>query len=102
MSKFETMPFYARGCDELTNIVGKKSLFKDKQAFLNWALNDCEELDEFLSEESEVKERLTAEDVKEGFVRYYPNMPEGFDIKSGYTFCGNEKGAFEVYYIDFN
>ena len=99
--KFTTMRFEEFGCGSLTDVVGRKDLFKDKQDFLNYVLSDkCAELEKERSSNNEIP-KLTIEDVKEDYVRYYPNFPEGMsmEVKSGWTYCDKNSGAFEVYSI---
>ncbi|SNS22673.1 hypothetical protein SAMN05446037_1006112 [Anaerovirgula multivorans] len=99
MSKFTTMAFYEGGCGSLTGIVGRKDLFKSKKDFLDWCMHDCDELESdfsFLDENPE----FTTDDISEDFIRYYPRMPEGFEIESGWTFCKKGRGAIEVYVLN--
>lgn len=86
---FDYMAFMECGDGSITDIVGVKKLFKDKEDFADFALNeyDCFE------------EKPTADMVEVDYIRYYPHMPEGFQIDSGYTFCKKGKGAIEVYRI---
>jgi len=103
--KFETMSFYEGGDGGLTDIVGKKSLFKSKEDFVHWLLNDSEEYESHFDCYKEGEERpvFTEDDIREGYVRYYAHFAEdsGMDIDGGYTFCENKRGSFEVYYIRF-
>jgi len=104
-TKFDSMPFYEGGDGSLTDIVAAKSLFKSKEDFLYWFLNDSEEYGDFLNGylENEEKPFFTIDDVQEGYVRYYPHFGEdsGANIESGYMFCNKGRGAFEVYSISF-
>ena len=106
MSKyvFESMSFLEGGDGSLTDIVARKSLFKNKEEFLKWILNDSEEYETHYNdlELSEVP-TLELSEVKEGYVRYFRNFGEGsgMSIESGYTFSNKARGAFEVYYVNF-
>jgi hypothetical protein len=106
MSKvaFESMSFYEGGDGSLTDIVARKSLFKNKEDFLKWILNDSEEYETHY-DDLELSEVPTFEisEVKEGYVRYFRNFGEdsGMSIESGYTFCDKGRGAFKVYYVNF-
>ena len=99
-SKFDTVVFQEGGAGSISDIVGKKSLFVNKFEFLEWLINECEEIEEGYEE---LKLNLNVEDVEERYVRYFPHFGEdsGFEIESGYTFCNKGKGAFEVYTISF-
>ena len=99
--KFTTMGFYEGGAGSLIQIVGRKSLFNDKEDFLRYCNVDCEEIDEYFDWVSkEEKPIYTIDDVSEGYVRYFPKMPESFEIECGYTFCSKGKGAFGVYILN--
>jgi hypothetical protein len=90
MSKFEYMEFREGGCNGITDIVGRKSLFKNEQDFADFANT------EFGID----AETSSAENVKTAYIRYYPKMPEGFEIESGYAFCNKGRGAIEVYRLE--
>ncbi|MFF2532306.1 hypothetical protein ACFVS2_25690 [Brevibacillus sp. NPDC058079] len=94
----ELMPFRDNGNGAILSFVGKKSLFTSKEEFVENVLSEFE--DDFSDLDPECLP--TIDDVKESHCRFYPILPEGFDIQSGYTFCEPGKGAFGVYYIDFS
>lgn len=101
---FESMSFYEGGCGGLTDIVARKSLFKNKEDFIKWLITESEEYESYIDYlyPNETMP-LTEEDVKESYVRYFRNFGEGsgMEIESGYTFCKKARGAFEVYCINF-
>lgn len=80
-----------------TELVGKKSAFKDATDFLEKCRG---EFDWILDE---LKFEINAEQVIDGlYSRFYRNMPSDYaylDLESGYTFCDKGRGAFEVYVL---
>ena len=105
-SKFGSMSFYEEGCGSLTDIVAEKSMFKSKEDFLQWFLNDSEEYGTYLDSHYSTDEELpvfTIDDIEEKYVRYFPNFGEdsGMAIDSGYTFCDKGRGTFATYSISF-
>lgn len=80
-----------------TELVGKKSAFKDAADFLK----QCK--GEFEWKFDDIDYEITVDHVVDGlYCRYYPRMPEDYshlEMESGYTFCDPGRGAFEVYVI---
>lgn len=82
-----------------TELVGKKSAFKDPADFLEQCKREWDW--KFDKLDFEIKK----EHVQDGaYCRYYPKIPEDYshlDLESGYAFCERGRGAFEVYFIPF-
>jgi hypothetical protein len=91
---FEHMVFEEGGCGQATNIVGRKSLFKNEQDFIDFIFNNYEYLFENIN-----KEDISIDKIYITYIRFYPNMPnyQSWEIDCGYTFCKKNKGAIEVY-----
>lgn len=102
MSKFTVMAFEEGGCGATTNIVGRKSLFKSKEDFLNYCIKENEDIEDMVNNNDFDIKDLIIENVSEDYIRYYPKMPEGFELESGWTFCGKGRGALAVYVYTFN
>lgn len=100
MNKFTVMAFQEGGCGSVTQIVGRKTLFKSKEDFLNYCATENEDIEEMVANADFDTNDLIIDDISEGYVRYYPRMPEGFEIESGWTFCKKGKGAVEVYIMN--
>ncbi|MED1955116.1 hypothetical protein [Brevibacillus centrosporus] len=83
------MLFHAEGWDGVSHFVGKQKEYT-KEAFFNECGLDFEDC--------QISPSLS--DVEERYCRFYPKMPEGFEIESGYTFCDKAPGAFAVWTID--
>lgn len=80
-----------------TEFVGKKSAFKDASDFLEQCKGEFEwKFDEI---DFEIKPEHV---IDRAYCRYYPKMPEDYShlgLESGYTFCEEGRGAFEVYVL---
>lgn len=75
-----------------TDVVAPKSDFNTAEEFLERAMLECDGYD--------WTNKLTAENVREGFCRWYPVAPEGCEIDGGcYSFSKPGPGAFPVWYI---
>lgn len=89
-TKFDHMVFKECGCDASTDIVGSTKIFKSKDDFIDFAFKEYDyEFDD--------AEKPDPNNVTIDYIRYFPKMPFGFEIESGYTFCRKAKGAVEVY-----
>ena len=102
LNKFTVMSFEEGGCGGIHSIVGRKSLFKSEEDFLKYLIEEDDDMEYMVNNNDFDTEHLTIDSISEDYVRYYPKMPEGFEIESGYTFCNKGKGAFEVYVYNFN
>lgn len=105
MNKLITMGFYEGGEGALTSIIGTKEHFKSKEEFLNYCITKDDDLYiEFdCNREEGTEMNFTLDDIEENYVKYYEEMPAGFSIEEGYTFCNkDEEGAFEVYVLKVN
>lgn len=83
------MTFHAEGWDGVSHFVGKQKEYTKEEFF-----NECK------IDFADIGISPLLDDVEERYCRYYPKMPEGFGLESGYTFCGKSSGAFPVWVID--
>ena len=96
-SRFDYMNFTGGSEDEFVVHAGKHT--KQQALDLFMQENDCNEFGK------NSKYRVpTLEDIKDKRVRYFINVPDGcgYDGDGGcYTYCGNDKGSFPVYVINY-
>lgn len=83
------MLFHAGGWDGISHFVGKQKEYS-KEEFFEACKLDFED----------IGITPTLDDVEETHSRFYPRMPEGFEIESGYAFCDKAPGAFAVWTIN--
>lgn len=82
---------FTDGC-YATDIVAPKSIYPTIEDFLKEA--QIEAYDDWA-------DKIKAENVREGYCRYYRIPPEGCDFEGGcYSFSNQGKGAFPVWYIN--
>lgn len=96
MAKFDYMNFY--GGKDTEFVVHAKSFTKEQAVELF--------IHENITEYSKLR-TPTVGDVSERRVRYFVSWPSQcnsgeFDSAGGYSYCGNDKGSFPVWVIEFN
>jgi hypothetical protein len=93
--KFDHGVFQEEGNGNATDVVGSKKIFNNAQEFIDFIYNEYDYVFEDV-------EKPTVDKIKTDYIRYYPKMPEEFEIESGYTFCKKGRGAIEVYRLELN
>ena len=97
--KFESMMFYEGGDGAETEYIVRKSKYTKEEA-IQEAIQESYDIAELSGTKVEIKEFNPDDFIKEGYVRFYPNLPEGFEIESGWTHCKKARGAIEVWLVD--